>query len=283
MCLLSIENTRNESTYPQAARRPLIRPWGVRPVDMCVSNIMHLSFAVRTMTLLSDELSVWEVSFRWAGYDPGKFRFRTPLAVKDNFRNIMAAILSGHLDCSTLSLEKRNLQEANSSPPEFFIRHYMDEVHDCVSGRKFDRKLLDWASVHRWAMHQWCEQKGIPLPDFWFPSGWKIEFDQPYFDVDELTPANATETTEDSKQRIDKRHRVEMACQQVAGVIWAKECDLTIKEVAIRKEIQEFGGGDGYELETVMQWIRDFDPRDPSQKRGRKRKNKSPPDAPENS
>lgn len=234
------------------------------------------------MPLLSDELSVREISFRWAGYDPEKFWFRNPLPVKDNFRNLMSAILSGHLDCATLSLEKRNPHEEDSSPPEFFIRHYIDEVYGCVSGHKFDRKLLEWATVHRWAMHHWCEQKGIPLPEFWFPPGWKIEFDQPYFDEDEPNAANATDTTEDSKHRIDKRHRVEMACKQIASVIWAKECDLTIKEVANRKEIQEFGGGDGYELETVMQWINSCDPRDHTKKRGRKRKNKSPPDAPEN-
>lgn len=234
------------------------------------------------MPLLSDELSVREISFRWAGYDPGEFWTRTPLPVKDHFRNLMSAILSGHLDCSTLSLEKWNPKTANNSPPEFFIRHYIDEVYECISGRRFDRKLLEWAGVHRWAMQQWCERQGIPLPEFWFPSGWKIEYNLPSFDEDDPVPANPAETTEERTQRTDKRHRIEMACQQVASVIWAKERDLTIKEVAIRKEVQEFAGGDGYELETVQQWIREFDPRHHTKKRGRKRKNNSPSEPEEN-
>ena len=233
------------------------------------------------MPLLSDELSVREIAFRWAGHDPARFWIRTPLPVKDHFRNLMSAILRGRLDCSTLSLEKWNPTEANN-PPEFFIRHYIDEVYDCISGRRFDRILLDWATVHRWAMQQWCERQGIPLPEFWFPPGWKIEQDLPYFDEDEAIPANPTEAVVERKQRIDKRHRAEMASQQVASVIWAREPDLTIKEVACRKEVQELAGGDGYELETVQQWIRDFDPRDSKMKRGRKRKNNSPPEQDDN-
>ena len=234
------------------------------------------------MPLLSDELSVREISFRWAGHDPAKFWIQTPLLVKDHFRNLMAAILKGHLDCTTLSLEKRNPEAANCSPPEFFIRHYLDEVYECIAGRRFDRRLLDWAGVHRWAMQQWCERQGIPLPEFWFPPGWKIDHDLPYFDEDETIPANPTESVPERKQRIDERHRAEMACQQVASLIWAREPNLTIKEVAGRKEVEELAGGGRYEPETVQQWIREFDPRHHSMKRGRKRKNNSPPEPEDN-
>ena len=88
---------------------------------------------------------------------------------------MMDAILRGDLPCQTLSLNK--WRPESTMPPKYFIRHYIDDVYACVWGRKFDRKLLRWATVERWAMRQWCERRGIPLPEFWFPSGWKFEYE----------------------------------------------------------------------------------------------------------
>ena len=89
------------------------------------------------------------------------------------------------------------------------------------------------------------------------------------------------ESTDEWKQRIDKRHRIQMACQQIALAIWSTEPKLTIKEIANRDEVQELGGGSEYEIETVQEWISAVDTRDPTKKRGRKRKNNSPPDDPQ--
>ncbi len=35
------------------------------------------------MPLLNDDLSVWEIGFRWAGYDPDRWWWRIPLPVPD--------------------------------------------------------------------------------------------------------------------------------------------------------------------------------------------------------
>lgn len=233
------------------------------------------------MALLTDDLSVHEIAFRWAGYDPNKFWFRTPLIVKDNFRTLMFAILKGHLECSTLSLDKWDPRENDAFEKQFFIRTFIDEIYAGIAGHNFGRKLLEHAMISRPAMQLWCERLGIPLPEFWFPPGWKIEYEWPNTDEEQPVPENIAETKEEVRQRIDKRHRIQMACQQMAIMIWMKERTLTIKEVAIRKEIQEIADCGPYQLETVQEWIREFDPRDPSQKRGRKRKNNSPPGAPE--
>ena len=234
------------------------------------------------MPLLTDDLSVREISFRWAGYDPDRFWRRTPLAAKDNFRTLMLAILKGHLECVTLSLDKWDPKKNDAVEKQFFIRTYIDEIYNGIAGHNFDRKLLDHARIDRPAMQLWCERQGIPLPEFWFPPGWKIDYQWPDIDDEQPAPANSDETKEEVRHRQDKRHRIQMACQQMAIMIWAKERTLTIKEVAIRKEIQEIADCGSYQLETVQEWIRDFDPRDPSQKRGRKRKNNSAPDAQEN-
>jgi len=240
------------------------------------------------MPLLSDELSVWEIAFRWAGCDPDRVWLRFPLPVRDNFRMLMDAILNGHLDCFTLALTKWNPKTDDEYTKPFFIRSHLDAVEDCVSGSRFDRKLLRWARIERWAMQQWCERRGVPLPEFWFPPGWKLEYEWPDDDSagDQAAPAMAGESasgesTDERKQRIDKRHRIQMACQQIALAIWSKEPKLTIKEIANRDEVQELGGGSEYEIETVQEWISAVDTRDPSKKRGRKRKNNSPPDDPQ--
>jgi len=240
------------------------------------------------MAVLADELSVWEIAFRWAGRDPDGVWFRFPLAVRDNFRMLMDAILNGHLDCYTLSLTKWRPGVDDEYAKPFFIRSHLDTVEDCVGGHAFDRKLLKWARIERWAMQQWCERRGVPLPEFWFPPGWKLEYEWPDDDPaeDQAAPTKTNmsasdESSEERKQRVDKHHRAKMACQQIALAIWSKEPNLTIKEVAYRKEVQELGGGSEYEPETLHQWISAVDTRDPSKKRGRKRKNNSPPDDPQ--
>lgn len=126
------------------------------------------------MTLLNDDLSVWEIGFRWAGRNPDSWWPGIPLAVGDNFRTLMDAILNGHLFCFTISLEKRG--DDLESPPLFYIRDDLDAVYECINGVRFKRKLLKWARVERWAFMDWCEGHGIPLPEFWFPPGWKLGY-----------------------------------------------------------------------------------------------------------
>jgi len=227
------------------------------------------------MPLLNEHLSVWEIAFRWEGRDPDNYWLRIPMTVRDRFRTLIDAIHRSHLDCWTMSMEKWRPDRGDDATPEYFIRHWLDQIEDCVHGRRYDRKMLKWAFIERWAMQQWCERQGVPLPEFWFPPGWKIEYEWPQDDEDDSPTATdeSIESTVDKKTRIDTRHRSKMTCQQIALSIWAKELNLTIKEIANRKEIRDLGGGSNYEPETVEAWLGEVDPRNPSKKRGRKRKN----------
>ena len=233
------------------------------------------------MALLSDHLSLWEIGYRWAGQDSTRVWLRIPLPVRDNFRLLMEAILDGHLQCETLGLAKWNPDKGS---PEMYIRHYTDEVYQCINGVRFDSKLLKWASIERWAMQEWCERQGVPLPEFWFPPGWKIDYEWPAEkDEADASPKEqqpSAETPEVKTLRIATYHRIKLACQQIALKIWSQEPTLTIKEMANRKEIQELGGGSECELETVQGWISEVDPRNPAKKRGRKRKNNPVSDQP---
>lgn len=260
------------------------------------------------MSLLNDDLSVWEIGFRWAGYDPDKLWVRIPLAVRDKFRVVMDAILRGDLPCETLSLEK--WRPESTMPREFFIRQYIDEVYACIWGRKFDRKLLRWGTVERWAMRQWCERRNIPLPEFWFPPGWKFEYQWETPDAEESVPeqepaegsgskeaeipaAGANDQTSptqpgeasqqptppvmseheaEGRRKLDQRQRRKIACQEVGLRVWAKQANADVKVIANSPEVQELAGGKDSDFDVLLRWLGEVDPRDPGKRRGPKRK-----------
>lgn len=152
------------------------------------------------MPLLVDDLSVWDICFRWAGYDPDRIWLRLPLPVKDNFRLLMGAILEGEILCGTLTLAK--LPPGSKADPRFYIRTYIDEVYECIHGHRYDRKLLRWATLERMHFLEWCEIRGIPAPEFWFPTGWKLEFEMPEFGTHALWATHVEPETDGTLSHI---------------------------------------------------------------------------------
>lgn len=225
------------------------------------------------MALLNDDLSVWDIAFRWAGYDPDKLWIRIPLLVRDNFRTLIHEIHHGHLDCWSLDMCKYHGNDPDEA--KFHIRYWLDAIADCNNGKRYDRPLLKWATIERQSLQEWCERHKVPLPEFWFSPGWGIEYEWPDDTSEEEKKLQPDESAEKQKTRIDMRHRIKMACQQIAFSMWANNQQLTNKEIAISSEVQKLGGGSEYELETVQGWLSEVDPRDSSKKRGKKRKNNS--------
>ena len=132
------------------------------------------------MPLLSEELSLWEIGFRWSGLDPDLLWLRLPLLVKDQFRNLMDAILKGELLCSSITLEKR---EFEPDEKQFSVYFWLDDIYACIQGLHFKRKLLRWSVINRYDLMLWCERMNAPLPEFWFPPGWNLEYDLPEGDI----------------------------------------------------------------------------------------------------
>jgi len=77
------------------------------------------------MPILNDDLTLWEVAFRWNNLDPDdlKYKLSIPLAVKDSFRLMVDGIL--HVQLAS-SLEMDKWHEGSNLPPEYFIRFYID-------------------------------------------------------------------------------------------------------------------------------------------------------------
>jgi hypothetical protein len=228
------------------------------------------------MPLLNDDLSLWEIAHRWNNADPDKIHwFGLPLEVKDSFRLMMNAILSTEL-VSSLSMEKWH--PGSDSPPESFIRYYIDDIYACIGGHKFNRKLFKSVGIERWYFQKWCEMYNIPLPEFWFPSGWKIEPDRIFADeseeiddeADDLTNKDETNADKDSKLKANQKAKI--ACQQIAEYLWKEQPSINITDMVKHELIQKYGGGAHYENETIRRWIQVVAPAHIQGKRGRPKK-----------
>lgn len=169
------------------------------------------------MPILVDELSVWDISFRWAGYDPRKFYFRIPLEVENNFRNLMDAIHSAEIECLSISLEKRYYDDEK----QFSIYYWLDDIRECVWGRYFNKKLLRWATIERSSFQLWCERMNIPLPEFWFPQGWNLQY---ALAENELHPGYTYELQEWS-QEISLKH---VTYLEISILIWIYGLNSTV-------------------------------------------------------
>lgn len=246
------------------------------------------------MPLLVEELTVWDISFRWAGYDPDKFYIRFPLPVKDNFRLLMLAILEGEVICNTLCLDKR--PSDSKADPDYYIRTHIDYVYACIHGQKFNRKLLKWATLNRNWFYEWCVRRGITPPEFWFPLGWKIDYDQPIggypgFAMRHEEPINTgvsvsfsfnwPEVDKDDTHpcindhlKISDRSRpnqlTKIACQVIAQNIWKTDINISIADMVRRAEIQDLGGAKPYVYEVVRRWLSEVAPPEVSARVGRR-------------
>lgn len=248
------------------------------------------------MPLLVDSLSVWDISHRWHSVDPCSYRVRTPLLVKDNFRLIMGAILSGEIFCETLTLAKR--PHDSIADPRYYLRTYIDDVYDCIHGVRFNKKLLKWAQVSRDDFKEWCERRSIPLPEFWFPLGWKYEFEEPEFGTrafwathveptepggfslhfeipDALKRNREDEFSDDSTdlsepKKLKDNAKAKLCSQQIAIQLWKEYPDRTIAEMMRDEIILKYSGAANYQS-ALRKWLSEVAPVNIKGKRGRPR------------
>lgn len=76
----------------------------------------------------------------------------------------------------------------------------------------------------------------------------------------------------EGKRKLDKRQRVKIACQEVAIRLWQTQPSADMKVIAGSPEVQKLAGGEEYEFVVVLRWLSEIDPRDPSKRRGPKKK-----------
>lgn len=243
------------------------------------------------MPILIDDLSVWDISFRWAGYDPRKFYLRYPLEVENNFRTLMKAIISADLGCWSISLEKKHYEPDEK---KFSVYYWIDDIYSCMGATYFNKALLKHAIISRYDFMEWCERMNVPLPQFWFPQGWKLEYEIPegevkpghgyrinywseeqkeaYFEAHKDDDFDSEQDMSSKKLRFNQEAKV--ACRMAAQSIWKKDPNRTIASVIRDDVLQTYCGAAHYDEETIREWINTLAPDAIRKHRGRPRKNR---------
>lgn len=250
------------------------------------------------MPLVVDQLRLWTIGFKWAGLDPNRVWLQIPTPVRDNFSTLLEAILSDQLECLSLSSQKYHGEDPLAA--KFHIRYWIDDVYAGVHGSNYNRKLLKWATIERWAFQEWCERRTIPLPEFWFPPRWTEyrwpEYDEPTSEpvsvVDAPTlvqgesvvvepvaePLVTSSTLEPPPKELRDNQIARVASQQIARVIWKDEPDKTIADMCKDERVLKYGGAQYFVEPVVRRWIKEVAPSDVSAKRGRPKKKNSTED-----
>ncbi|MEZ5489205.1 MAG: hypothetical protein R3F50_02685 [Gammaproteobacteria bacterium] len=234
------------------------------------------------MPLLSDSLSIWDIAHRWAGYDPDSYRIKLPLLAKDYARLLVKAVLNGEVFCETLTLAKR--PSDSKADPRFYIRTHLDDVYACIHGVRYNRKLLQWASISRQEFQEWCESMAIPLPEFWFPPGWKYSFEMPEFGtrafwaqhqepdepdgfslvfrLPEESSGEDSQPSPSTEEAIPTRASqiAKLCAQQMATQLWKEHPDRTITAMADDEVIRRYSGASHYDARTVRKWLGEVAP-----------------------
>lgn len=188
------------------------------------------------MPLLDDHLSLWKISFRWAGLDPDslKYRLYIPTDVKDNIRLLTQAIITNVLFCP--SLKPRVLLAHATS----LDQDNLDKLKDCYIDNKYDRDFLKFHIIYRSDFAHWCNRSGIPFPEFWFPFGWIVhELKEKDWLAEEDTRKLEASIYLDKKQptkkpsgkRVDTDEEVWKPARVAAQTIWSQNKSLTIMDV----------------------------------------------------
>ncbi|NTV09151.1 MAG: hypothetical protein HGA47_00040 [Zoogloea sp.] len=165
---------------------------------------------------------------------------------------MMDAILNDHLVSLTISTEKWEYHQ--DQPKTMFIRTYLKKWHAAIAGGQYDRRLLKFALIGRDDFRTWCDRWSIPLPEFWFPSGWKLDYEWPSEDLGEHHEV-FREPSEASAENVRDSTRRRFACQQIAIRLWEENPQTTIADMIRHELIREYGGAKYYENDTVRTWL----------------------------
>lgn len=192
------------------------------------------------MPLTDENLTIWKISFRWAGLNPNafKYRFYIPHEAKDNMRLLLDAIIKNCLFCN--SLKQNDLYE----PRHKHDQANMDNLYDVITDKRYSRTFLNGHTISRSDFAHWCNRESIPYPEFWFPPGWAVhelnakdwllhhnpDLVDSYIQKDEPTTTEETSTT-NKKNNLSSSENLWEPTITAAKTIWSQDKKLSIAEV----------------------------------------------------
>jgi len=219
--------------------------------------------------MINTHLSIWEIAHRWFDIGPDNSDpTNLPSNVQDAIRFICRAALEGKLnlyDMIVMRTVDANKDAGIDARIELFpLDTHPASLDECLD-RKYDKESLDSLYVDGDDLFIYCTKLNNEFPPFWFD-----QIVEPYLSDKDQSAASPQNPIPSRPNQLDK-----IICQRIGIKLWGNNLNLTKKEVAVSPEIQDIGNGSEYQLETIEEWLAEVDPRDPSKKRGRKRKNNS--------
>ncbi|WP_273427150.1 hypothetical protein [Marinobacter sp.] len=268
-----------------------------------------------------DHLSIWEIAHRWYNVDPNTSDpAALPLPVQDLLRVITNMQIRHFLPILTKAgvelksernfpsfeeylsdiekpenLENESLwyteiKEEYFERQEQWCRRHDDAaegLEQCFKYRIFDKDKLEGIHLDRGIISEFCKEKDLELPSFWFTEeererfskGIELEGEQTTENDSEQGPSEPELPLAGKIKQVEadrfwsrltnpQRHRI--LCREIAPLLWKADSGLTQSAIMDHPVIREYCGGKFYaDPNTVRNWIKDLDPRPEDQRRGR--------------
>lgn len=190
-----------------------------------------------------DYLNIWEVSHRWAGFDPES---TDPNNLPEDVRYYIHKIIEGYLS-EELKLRKDNGLRVLRDPLLLFIwsmNTHLNYMWSCLTNDDFNKSKLSKLYVRRREVMRLCQSEEIDPPTFW------VKQRQPEITV------KANITNRPKEEETDR-----LLCQAIAATLWTLDPNIHPAHMAKSKVIQRYGQGRSYkDLNTIKKWIAEVDP-----------------------
>ncbi len=226
--------------------------------------------------------SIWEIAHRWHNLNPESSNpQKLPLPVQDTLRSLAGA---NHYD-SLMIVNCNGVENKGAFHEPTQHRYKHEEVEegltDCCRNKIFNKPLLESVFIEQQPLGKWCLEKELPLPSFWFSTGWKP--DKYHYgswtsesDIEE-NPSNGQPTTPiEPETKLRSNQLDKSVCQAIARTLWDIYPQMNIADMCKHEAIQRYGNGKLYKGEhTLRDWLSDVAPPEVKGKRGRPKKSKT--------
>jgi hypothetical protein len=127
-----------------------------------------------------------------------------------------------------------------------------------------------------------------PLPEFWFPQGWNLQYELPENDYypgllhdlkhwpDDERKAFFENRDKSDPVKADLKTRpnqeAKISCQMIAKNLWKSDISISINDMVQRPEIKNLGGAMPYHDAVIRRWLSEVAPPEVKARVGRPKK-----------
>lgn len=255
-------------------------------------------------------LSVWEIAHRWHGYDPNTTDpHALPLEVQDRLRLLTRLMYEHDLNsCNEKGVENwvlgdmlgreallktnehktlsdEELEEQYRAYAEqyewraSFHTNLVKDFDQCFRYRVYDKATLDRVFIFQPTLFEVCREHGIKPPTFWQcedGTGENIAIRTEQAEEPAQAIKAESNLRPDPETKIRRGVLAKELVQAVARTLWDEHPGMTTADMIRHKAIQKYASAAQYTEKYIRNWIKEVDPRPPTEKRGRPKKKLEP-------